>query len=119
MIRRPPRSTRTDTLFPYTTLFRSGMACIHIPEGLNIFQPPGKHLVMQSRVKGRDCGFSSACSARFPEPGFLPLWPGTARKSCDHLVSPCWPAISGICSERSEEHTSELQSLMRTPYAVF
>src|SRR3546814_15924248 len=66
---------------------------------LNIFQPPGKHLVMQSRVKGRDCGFSSACSARFPEPGFLPLWPGTARKSCHHLGSPCWPAISGICSE--------------------
>src|SRR3546814_3798423 len=102
---------------------------------------------MQSRVKGRDCGFSSACSARFPEPGFLPLWPGTARKSCHHLGSPCWPAISGICSEpcsgwarsagaiggslggyagppvdggrRSEEHTSELQSLMRISYADF
>src|SRR3546814_10351230 len=70
MIRRPPRSTRTDTLFPYTTLFRSiGIACNYAPPG--------------------DC-----CHAG---------WVG--RRACRQL--------------RSEEHTSELQSLMRISYAVF
>src|SRR3546814_10812306 len=70
MIRRPPRSTRTDTLFPYTTLFRSGL-------GLAL------------RVLGLE-----GQKAWMEEPGF----PFTRR---------------------SEEHTSELQSLMRTSYAVF
>src|SRR3546814_6660711 len=72
MIRRPPRSTRTDTLFPYTTLFRSGSAS---PRG-GTTPPP-------------DC----TPAARIP--------------------SPPWRA------RRSEEHTSELQSLMRISYAVF
>src|SRR3546814_5056473 len=62
MIRRPPRSTRTDTLFPYTTLFRSTTPC--------------------------ECGR-------------------------------CWPCFSDVDGHRSEEHTSELQSLMRISYAVF
>src|SRR3546814_6184089 len=70
MIRRPPRSTRTDTLFPYTTLFRS---------------PRSRLCGMRNRAS---CGY---CSAR----------------------RPCGQA------ERSEEHTSELQSLMRISYAVF
>src|SRR3546814_5062711 len=70
MIRRPPRSTRTDTLFPYTTLFRS-------------------------RMKG-----GQICSA------------GRARAYC----SACSRALR---IRRSEEHTSELQSLMRISYAVF
>src|SRR3546814_10022414 len=70
MIRRPPRSTRTDTLFPYTTLFRS-----HLPV------PPGGAT-----------GFA-----------FLPGQRGV---------------VSGA-DGRSEEHTSELQSLMRISYAVF
>src|SRR3546814_3701581 len=74
MIRRPPRSTRTDTLFPYTTLFRSPS------------RPPGR-----SR---RGC-----------------LTPGTATES---------PGFVQIFNKlRSEEHTSELQSLMRISYAVF
>src|SRR3546814_5773020 len=72
MIRRPPRSTRTDTLFPYTTLFRS----------------PGDPPV------DRGCG----C---------------TAGRRCPHA--------GGVAAQdlRSEEHTSELQSLMRISYAVF
>src|SRR3546814_2886436 len=70
MIRRPPRSTRTDTLFPYTTLFRSS---------------------------------SSAAQARSPSCS-LPKWSPRPR----------WSA-----RRRSEEHTSELQSLMRISYAVF
>src|SRR3546814_1507853 len=98
MIRRPPRSTRTDTLFPYTTLFRSGDA------------------------ERRDAGAAEAlpllalCRGR-PAPGLaqpvsleLRALLGAARE-CRR------PA--GIRSERSEEHTSELQSLMRISYAVF
>src|SRR3546814_9568634 len=67
MIRRPPRSTRTDTLFPYTTLFRSIEAC-------------------------RGAAFAYR-----------------------RMI----PPFSSLCSTRSEEHTSELQSLMRISYAVF
>src|SRR3546814_7483062 len=76
MIRRPPRSTRTDTLFPYTTLFRSR------PEG-----KPGA----QARSR----------------PAYRPASSGRVA---------CWQADDRT---RSEEHTSELQSLMRTSYAVF
>src|SRR3546814_10549279 len=86
MIRRPPRSTRTDTLFPYTTLFRSP-------------HPRHPHL--------RESPRSGRCA---------PL-----RLSAD--VHPARPDASraGIRSGvgRSEEHTSELQSLMRISYAVF
>src|SRR3546814_9422433 len=72
MIRRPPRSTRTDTLFPYTTLFRSW-----------------------GRVA---CARCTSTTARPPNP-----WRPRRRPPC----------------RRSEEHTSELQSLMRISYAVF
>src|SRR3546814_6100855 len=80
MIRRPPRSTRTDTLFPYTTLFRS-RHCNHRCRSPN----------RQAR-RGHDARESnrSAGVAEDPSPG-----------------------------RRSEEHTSELQSLMRNSYAVF
>src|SRR3546814_6504282 len=82
MIRRPPRSTRTDTLFPYTTLFRS-----HGGRGAR--RRPGG---------GRGC---PRPGARHGEVQAAPHGPGAAL-----------PA-------RSEEHTSELQSLMRISYAVF
>src|SRR3546814_7232505 len=76
MRRRPPRSTRTDTLFPYTTLFRSCPAMVEV----------------------RQCGPSSRCRMR--------------------LIA---SLIGCTCHDarRSEEHTSELQSLMRISYAVF
>src|SRR3546814_5992778 len=70
MIRRPPRSTRTDTLFPYTTLFRS------------------------------------ACTSRIP----APISTGAEVRARKKAAELRW---------RSEEHTSELQSLMRISYAVF
>src|SRR3546814_3703802 len=73
MIRRPPRSTRTDTLFPYTTLFRSQQR-------------------QRSRRQGRHRRSDPAC-------------PGGKT--------------AGMDERRSEEHTSELQSLMRISYAVF
>src|SRR3546814_2464941 len=85
MIRRPPRSTRTDTLFPYTTLFRS----ISRPDQFLGLLSGGR------RGDGeRECAGHRGRSA----PGFAPQ-----------------PAVLS----RSEEHTSELQSLMRISYAVF
>src|SRR3546814_1183284 len=84
MIRRPPRPTLTDTLFPYTTLFRSMSSTTRI------------RAVMTSR--GDDAA---------PLPGFEPNSDATA------------PAKRIPSSNRSEEHTSELQSLMRISYAVF
>src|SRR3546814_1475784 len=84
MIRRPPRSTRTDTLLPYTTLFRSPV----------VAEPAARRVV--------------------PTPGVscprTPLGTAPARGAARPRAGP---------APRSEEHTSELQSLMRISYAVF
>src|SRR3546814_1782206 len=100
MVRRPPRSTRTDTLFPYTTLFRS----------------PRRPL------RGRDSS-SSTESARSCAAPVKP-WPkrlASAASSCRSCtasgIAGCQPPPDSTI--RSEEHTSELQSLMRISYAVF
>src|SRR3546814_1226354 len=91
MIRRPPRSTRTDTLFPYTTLFRSGPAALRCTS---------------RKAAAPVAGFSGA--ARWsPRRAAAPRPPRAARP-------PQRPWF-----RRSEEHTSELQSLMRISYAVF
>src|SRR3546814_3222103 len=88
MIRRPPRSTRTDTLFPYTTLFRS--------DGLHRgARRHDDHAL--SRGTAGQAGRSQGRRA-----------PGKAKG-----LGACWRVA------RSEEHTSELQSLMRISYAVF
>src|SRR3546814_1153542 len=89
MIRRPPRSTRTDTLFPYTTLFRSGRKYSKNFAGVTAAPAHG------SRVAPHVNAF-----------------PPAATTIEDRRAVPAW-----LC--RSEEHTSELQSLMRTSYAVF
>src|SRR3546814_2869437 len=79
MIRRPPRSTRTDTLFPYTTLFRS-----------RAYRAPRRGAFTRIGLSGtRDAGQRGVSAGR------------------------------GCLDARSEEHTSELQSLMRISYAVF
>src|SRR3546814_5505170 len=83
MIRRPPRSTRTDTLFPYTTLFRSEGVVARV----EVLAP-----LQQQR--------------RYPRRVIAVEAPGQAEKG-----------VAG--AGRSEEHTSELQSLMRISYAVF
>src|SRR3546814_4899504 len=96
MIRRPPRSTRTDTLFPYTTLFRS-----HVD------------VIRDLRAHGIHCTCDGANWA---------AWNGHVdvirdlRAHSTHCTSDGadWAAMN-----RSEEHTSELQSLMRISYAVF
>src|SRR3546814_7434091 len=91
MIRRPPRSTRTDTLFPYTTLFRSGdrdevgafLERIPVAPEYREGQPPQRRVVLVQHPLLDDGG------------------------------------VGELTGERSEEHTSELQSLMRISYAVF
>src|SRR3546814_3806437 len=103
MRRRPPRSTRTDTLLPYTTLFRS-------------------------------LGVSQACRFARPLPALTPTRPpGRVRaavalawwESSSPLIAPSWQLLARLDRAlpmpllRSEEHTSELQSLMRISYAVF
>src|SRR3546814_6958124 len=92
MIRRTPRSTRTDTLFPYTTLFRSKS------------RARGHHVAERARRRrrSREAYGSHSLPPRFLSFDF-PL-PNMRRRSWSH---------------RSEEHTSELQSLMRISYAVF
>src|SRR3546814_2954077 len=83
MIRRPPRSTRTDTLFPYTTLFRS------------LISPPP---------------FASRT---------VPLPTLRVGRINSHAAATASSRQPGASADRSEEHTSELQSLMRISYAVF
>src|SRR3546814_7973792 len=96
MIRPPPRSTRTDTLFPYTTLFRSGFspALAEAERGLKHF--------MYERLYFHPDQICAAEKAR-------------------NVVARLFVAYSQDSSlmPRSEEHTSELQSLMRISYAVF
>src|SRR3546814_8839567 len=97
MIRRPPVSTRTDTLFPYTTLFRSR------PAVLQLLYKRCRRLVREYHGRPRSRS-----------------WDLTSVKSCLTAVQPPFLAALVIASlDRSEEHTSELQSLMRISYAVF
>src|SRR3546814_3401715 len=98
MIRRPPRSTRTDTLFPYTTLFRS--LPLHLRQ-----EAPGQ------RGGDRADDHDSADDGEAPQ-----YDPADDSQYRYHDRSGlCCPCRGG----RSEEHTSELQSLMRISYAVF
>src|SRR3546814_7603909 len=97
MIRRPPRSTRTDTLFPYTTLFRSGGGGTvdhrrNVRRALPLAPVPGGGIRPQQRDHAQAGRGGSAGR------------PARPRRNL---------------SARSEEHTSELQSLMRISYAVF
>src|SRR3546814_10507923 len=95
MVRRPPRSTRPDTLFPYTTLFRS--------------------VLWSPEVFGDRIRIAWEFSPR-AEPGLAMLFFGaTALDGSDVLGARTAPRTGA----RSEKHTSELQSLMRLSYAVF
>src|SRR3546814_13831110 len=99
MIRRPPRSTRTDTLFPYTTLLRSR----HQPELGPVYHFDVGKITVRHRL--RIVVKLERTLHRTPRPFRLP-----------ENLAPFGIVARG---ERSEEHTSELQSLMRTSYAVF
>src|SRR3546814_10920362 len=99
MIRRPPRSTRTDTLLPYTTLFRSHLARTQADIVGDLLE-----LIDALAVDRQD-----AVARKHSEP--------LRRRSGDHLRDDGRRLRHAI--GRSEEHTSELQSLMRISYAVF
>src|SRR3546814_7983890 len=107
MIRRPPRSTRTDTLFPYTTLFRSER------DGFR------QILVEAERATDRAGDLRHLDAVREPRPVIVALMldedlrlvlEAPERRGMDDPIA---------VALRSEEHTSELQSLMRISYAVF
>src|SRR3546814_2585334 len=98
MIRRPPRSTRTDTLFPYTTLFRSLVSVLTFTAVESALSP------MPSSFGAKIAAADPAASSAAPH--------GPEKKPANRPAMPAVPS-------RSEEHTSELQSLMRISYAVF
>src|SRR3546814_3424766 len=104
MIRRPPRSTRTDTLFPYPTLFRSSFR------------------TARAQVwSSRDIVSRHFARTRHDTDPAVHLPDAERPQSLDHARGDR-SALPGPCRrhrERSEEHTSELQSLMRISYAVF
>src|SRR3546814_7522887 len=108
IIRRPPRSTRTDTLCPYTTLFRSEYAIV-APDFFDYIR------LRKVEAGGLEIKANSLYEIEFEEEGeaelfFVPIRPGTYELYAKGLKDK---------GTRSEEHTSELQSLMRISYAVF
>src|SRR3546814_8674178 len=113
MIRRPPRSTRTDTLFPYTTLFRSGEAGRQrFPGDASVGdrqREDADHADRDGEDAGRADGVPEQDEAKQRHLDDLGLRVGRADRE----------VAEGEEVDRSEEHTSELQSLMRNSYAVF
>src|SRR3546814_6360399 len=122
MIRRPPRSTRTDTLFPYTTLFRSrragvqggddgrGVGKLGLANALHPVAAAARHLAVDA-------------AQTVGKPG-VPGDEGGRRTGAQSAEGKLYlsgqsPAHLHRAVRRSEEHTSELQSLMRISYAVF
>src|SRR3546814_10485000 len=103
MIRRPPRSTRPDTLFPYTTLFRS------------LADPAFKGAIEGARL-GEAGAFDYHLNALVGVK--QQIFGQTATVVGDQVVK-AHPGHRQALAQRSEEHTSELQSLMRISYAVF
>src|SRR3546814_2240875 len=117
MIRRPPRSTRTDTLFPYTTLFRSAFArigfddarlriVVHVDARRQMVRPASGQVDDLPRRAGR-----MVAAQRQP--------PALAFRQPSQRVIARRCVNCAYGDRRSEEHTSELQSLMRISYAVF
>src|SRR3546814_9800440 len=104
MIRRPPRSTRTATLFPYTTLFRSTKG----------FEGPGWSVRLGRAFRAQPFPRDKRCGGRTEEQDHGRR--GNRRTACRTAAG---GATAAAGTGRSEEHTSELQSLMRISYAVF
>src|SRR3546814_6206043 len=113
MIRRPPRSTRTDTLFPYTTLFRSHVGdrqgTFVATPARAVYPAYNKVDLRASLTQGSWAVYLYAKNIGDTR-GLLGGGPGSFPASAYAYIQP---------RSRSEEHTSELQSLMRNSYAVF
>src|SRR3546814_1664703 len=126
MIRRPPRSTRTDTLFPYTTLFRSSHELSAASTGHR-----ERRERAEARRQGTAAGRGPAARRHQADDRRAREVRNRAPEGCDRAVQARFERRSwercrhGMAfallhaPARSEEHTSELQSLMRTSYAVF
>src|SRR3546814_2346412 len=124
MIRRPPRSTRTDTLFPYTTLFRSlegfrahNFEVLLLTDRIDewvvnhLTEFGGKKLESVARAsKDLDAKIETPEKARLE---------GEFKDVVERLQTVLGARVEAVRLSRSEEHTSELQSLMRISYAVF
>src|SRR3546814_9207259 len=132
MIRRPPRSTRTDTLFPYTTLFRSRPASAGIGDATCVIverrrRLPAQFLDVAPQVFAPKMLPCRDAAAHRADPRRNTLAHGKMDARCERAVGDLdqHRALRGNFPqslarlERSEEHTSELQSLMRISYAVF
>src|SRR3546814_1077549 len=114
MLRLPPRSTRTDTLFPYTTLFRSEHGGTDHQDRAEIQRhqagPQHDQCADEADHQGGDA----------PGPQLLTQKEYRADgETLDFLQAPVIDGVACASAQRSEEHTSELQSLMRSSYAVF
>src|SRR3546814_7010495 len=123
MIRRPPRSTRTDTLFPYTTLFRS--ACQHADQDTGGEVDAHQWIPqMGAGIQAQVC-LKNTGKRKNPSHFGHPALPLDTPRSGSHASVNGTPVFCRTSSSptpganRSEEHTSELQSLMRISYAVF
>src|SRR3546814_1473042 len=111
MIRRPPRSTRTDTLLPYTTLFRSAHK-----------RPATRHATGSGRSAGPTYGGNrdmAILAAQRATVAGSAQHPATDRTACLYPRAAPRSRSRRHDPGRSEEHTSELQSLMRISYAAF
>src|SRR3546814_2010050 len=121
MIRRPPRSTRTDTLFPYTTLFRSLLGYARVSKAedqdtapqIEALEAAGCTRVYEEHASGGrwDRPELHRLLDRLEPGDVLAVW------KLDRLSRSLKDLL--LILDRSEEHTSELQSLMRISYAVF
>src|SRR3546814_1334542 len=117
MIRRPPRSTRTDTLFPYTTLFRSAALADAAIRGHQQGARIGVGDAYAGLQRAGKEGVEGGIGSRVGIGGFRKDHAELRRDRVDQPLLE--PRVVGVGQARSEEHTSELQSLMRISYAVF
>src|SRR3546814_8110510 len=121
MIRRPPRSTRTDTLFPYTTLFRSNGARLrHLLAGVSMTNAPPPPTTAAQSARTILTRLHEVMASRTNAQGKLNQVVGIIGECLNSEVCSIYLLRGGSLELlRSEEHTSELQSLMRISYAVF
>src|SRR3546814_9450439 len=130
MIRRPPRSTRTDTLVPYSTLFRFAGEGRRLPYSIPAAAGWRRRFPPERKRKARGCavvsGHGRSADSALCGEGSRRDWRGCGAARCPPRArklparDPALLQAPPFGEEnRSEEHTSELQSLMRISYAVF
>src|SRR3546814_9826241 len=126
MIRRPPRSTRTDTLFPYTTLFRSD--AYFRPDEDRVYMPDREAFDSDEdfiSTLGHEIVHSTGSAQRLARETLRDYFKDQTIRAREELVAEIGASFLmadlglGYSPRRSEEQTSELQSLMRISYAVF